>query len=308
MAVVVCRTILKNDSMKIENLMRPTTKDDWGIKELQNCILNIAKYIHDFCEENSIKYCIMGGTALGAVRHGGFIPWDDDIDIFMTPNEYTKFRNAFQEKGDKENFYLQELGESKGKVVYSKLRLNNSSFIEEAVAGYDIHHGVFVDIMIQHVFPDNWFAQKWMLLWQTYLELKSFANRTYKKRGLLFYYALKPLSWLPKRFLLNFALNQIWRYKDKTTDNFFHYYIGYPLKKSIYPRRLFSEYLLIAFETVKLRVPVGVKEYLIIMFGDYMKMPSIEQIRWAQHTHDWSPNKPFEKKGMGVYEAEKYLW
>ena len=62
----------------IKELMRPSVKDDWGIKELQNCILNIAKYIHDFCEENGIKYCIMGGTALGAVRHGGFIPWDDD--------------------------------------------------------------------------------------------------------------------------------------------------------------------------------------------------------------------------------------
>lgn len=294
--------------MRLEQLMRPEVNDDWGVKELQNCILNIAKYIHIFCEENGIKYCIMGGTALGAVRHGGFIPWDDDIDIFMTPNEYVKFRNAFEAKGDKVHYYLQELGESKGKVVYAKLRLNDSTFIEEAVEDYDIHHGVFVDIMIQHVFPDNWFSQKWMIFWQTYLEIKSFANKTYKKRGLLYYYALKPLSWLPKRFLLDFSLNQIWRYKDKNCENYFHYYIGYPLKKSIYPKSIFRKYELIDFETIKLRVPIGVKEYLEIMFGDYMKMPDIDRIRWTQHTNKWSPNQPFKKKGKGVYEAERYLW
>lgn len=292
----------------IKDLMRPSVKDDWGIKELQNCILNIAHYIHEFCEENDIEYCIMGGTALGAVRHGGFIPWDDDIDLFMTPNEYLKFRNAFNDRGDKENYYLQELGESNGKVVYAKLRLNNSTFIEDALADYDIHHGVFVDIMIQHVFPDNWIAQKWMIMWQTYLELKSFANRTYKKRGLLFYYCLKPLAWLPKRFLLEYALTQIWRYKDTESKSYFHYYIGYPLRKSIYPNEIFSEYKLVDFETIKLEVPKGIKNYLSIMFGDYMKLPNLDQIRWHQHAHNWSPDKPFEKKGKGSFSAEKYLW
>lgn len=292
----------------IKSLIRPSVKDEWGINELQNCILNIMNYIHEFCEDNNIQYCIMGGTALGAVRHGGFIPWDDDIDIFMTPNEYLKFRNAFNDRGDKENYYLQELGESNGKVVYAKLRLNNSTFIEDTVADYDMHHGVFVDIMIQHVFPDNWFAQKWMIMWQTYLELKSLANRTYKKRGLLFYYGLKPISWLPKRFLLDYALTQIWRYKDKITKNYFHYYIGHPLSISIYPREIFSKYNLINFETIKLRAPNGVKEYLTIMFNDYMKLPDLDQIRWHQHAHSWSPDKPFEKKGKGIFEAERYLW
>ena len=288
--------------------MRPSVKDDWGIKELQNCILNIAKYIHDFCEENRIHYCIMGGTALGAVRHGGFIPWDDDLDIFMTPTEYLKFRKAFLEKGDRENYYLQELGKSNDNIVFAKLRLNNSTFIEEAFADYDIHHGVYVDIMIQHVFPDNWFAQKWMIFWQAYLELKSFANKTYKKRGLIFYYGLKPLSWLPKRFLLKYALKQIWRYKSMMTKNYFHYYIGYPIKKSIYPTELFSEYKLVDFETIELRAPIGDKEYLEIMFGDYMKIPSIDKIKWSQHTQRWSPTEPFVKRGKGLYEDEKYLW
>ena len=294
--------------MKIENLMRPSAKDDWGIRELQNCILNIAKYIHVFCEENNIKYCIMGGTALGAVRHGGFIPWDDDLDIFMTPNEYVKFRKLFNEKGDKENFYFQELGGSKGKAVYAKLRLNNSTFYETAVRNYDIHHGVYVDIMIQHHFPSSKFAQYRIVACQSYLELKALANRDYYKRGSLFNMLIRPLRWLPKRFLLDYSLKQIWRYKDIKTDNFFHLYIGQPLKRSIYPSHIFESYELMDFETIQLRVPKGVEEYLTILFGNYMKMPDIESIRWHQHTNEWSPDIAFEKVGKGTFEYEKNLW
>lgn len=294
--------------MKLEQLMRPEVKDEWGIKELQNCILNIAKYIHDFCEENDIQYCIMGGTALGAVRHGGFIPWDDDLDIFMTPNEYIKFRGVFEKKGDKDNFYLQELGKSGEKVVYAKLRLNHTTFYEEATEEFDIHHGVYVDIMIQHLFPSRWISRRWIIFWQSYLEIKSLANRTYKKRGILFYYALRPMAWLPKRFLLNYALNQIWRYHNMQCDNYFHYYISLPLYRSIYPKSIFSDYKLINFENIKLMVPNGVHEYLSILFGDYMKIPDISRIKWSQHTDRWSPIEEFTKKGRGTFGAESYLW
>ena len=108
--------------------------------------------------------------------------------------------------------------------------------------------------------------------------------------------------------MLEFALSQIWKYKDSESNNYFHYYIGYPLKKSIYPKWIFSEYFLIDFETIQLKVPKGVREYLTIMFGDYMKLPNLDQIKWHQHSMKWSPNLSFEKKGKGTFEAERYLW
>ena len=85
----------------MKNLMRSYKEDKWGILELQNCILNIAEYIDTFCDKYGIDYCLMGGSALGAVRHKGFIPWDDDLDIFMRPKEYEKFRKEFLKNGVK---------------------------------------------------------------------------------------------------------------------------------------------------------------------------------------------------------------
>lgn len=63
-----------------------------GFMKLQNCILIMALYIHNFCQANAIEYCLMGGRALGAVRHQGFIPWDDDLDIFMLSENYERFQ------------------------------------------------------------------------------------------------------------------------------------------------------------------------------------------------------------------------
>ena len=67
-----------------------------NVKSVQKIILEVMKYIDSLCRSHGITYYIMGGTALGAVRHGGFIPWDDDLDIFMTPTEYEKFKKAFE--------------------------------------------------------------------------------------------------------------------------------------------------------------------------------------------------------------------
>ena len=78
-----------------------------SVRDVQDKILEVMKYIDAVCRKNGIVYYIMGGTALGAIRHGGFIPWDDDLDIFMTPEEYNKFKVAL-EKENNPKFVLQE--------------------------------------------------------------------------------------------------------------------------------------------------------------------------------------------------------
>lgn len=263
-------------------------EDKWGIIELQNCILNIAAYIDQLCSEYSIQYCLMGGSALGAVRHKGFIPWDDDLDIFMRPEEYEKFRSAFKQHGNHDKFYLQEFGQSNGKVVMSKLRLNGSHYVEKDLEKYDMHKGVFVDIFILHSCPDSIFGHLWQYFWSRYLVIKRLANRDYKRHGLLVNIMLKPLKWLPKRFLLDFSLKQIYSKSKEDTKYYCHYLGRAGYSKGLYKASQFRKMKYLPFEKINLKVPEKVEEYLTDRWGDYMKIPSIEQIKYYQHSSDWT--------------------
>lgn len=288
----------------MNKLMRTDTPDDWGIKELQNVILNIAYDIDRFCQKHNITYRLMGGSALGAKRHGGFIPWDDDLDVFMTPDEYEQFRDAFHKYGDKEKYYLQELGASKGKVITAKVRLNNSYFEEEILKDWHVHQGVYVDIFILHTCPDNMLQRYWQYFWAKYLIVKGLANKEYKRRGGAVYYMLQCMKILPKRFLLNFGLKQVYAFRHKKT-NFYCNYLGKALlKNGTYKYEHFSTIKRVPFEMIELNVAGGLEQFLSDRFGDYMKVPSMKRIKYEQHASKWA---------LGEYRYddksdEKYLF
>lgn len=271
----------------MNNLMRPETEDSYGLKELQNVILNIAQYIDELCNAHDINYRLMGGSALGAKRHGGFIPWDDDLDVFMTPAEYERFRNIFNEYGDKNKYTLQELGASNGRVITAKVRLNNSYYEEEIVRGWKIHHGVYVDIFILHICPDNWLSQRWQYLWAKYLIVKGLANKPYNRRGGVAGSLVKFARILPKRFLLDFGLKQVYNWRDQHTE-FFCNFLGKALfRNGKYRYSDFARTKRVKFETIELNVAEGLENFLSDRFGDYMKPPSAERIKYEQHASTW---------------------
>ena len=272
----------------MNNLMRKETPDEWGLKELQNVILNIAYDIDQFCQKHNITYRLMGGSALGAKRHGGFIPWDDDLDVFMTPDEYEQFRDAFNKDGDKEKYYLQELGASEGKVITAKVRLNNSYFEEDIIKDWHVHQGVYVDIFILHTCPNNKILRYWQYIWAKYVIVKGLANKEYKRRGGVVYYMLKCMKLLPKRFLLNFALNQVYAFRNQKTDYYCNYLGKALLKNGTYKHEHFATVKRVPFETIELNVAGGLEDFLIDRFGDYMKAPSPERIRYEQHASKWA--------------------
>ncbi len=270
--------------------MRKNTEDSYGLKNLQNVILNIAQYIDKLCCDYNINYRLMGGSALGAKRHGGFIPWDDDLDIFMTPSEYEKFRDVFNRYGDKQTFTIQEQGASNGRVITSKLRLNNSYYEEEILKGWKIHHGIYVDIFILHTCPNNKILQYWQYLWAKYLIVKGLANKPYNRRKGVASFIVKCTKILPKRFLLDFGLKQIYNWRDKQTDYFCNFLGKALFKNGKYRYDDFAESKRISFETIKLNVPKGLERFLSDRFGDYMRPPSVERIKYEQHASTWNLN------------------
>ncbi len=283
--------------------MREGLDTQYGFLELQDKILEIALYIDSVCKEHDINYCLMGGSALGAKRHGGFIPWDDDLDIFMTPDNYEKFKKVFLEHGDRETYYLQEWGLSDNMVTISKLRMNGTTYIEEALEDWDIHHGIYVDIFILHTCPNNKLQQLHQCLWAKYVVMKSLSNHGYNRRGGILGLVIKLMGKLPKKFLVKHGLKQVYRYRNKKTDYYCNFLGKAVFKNAIYRREWFEPTEYAPFETVQMRIPTNLHDFLTFRFGDYMKPPSPERIKWEQHAKSWDTGRDF-REVMGKPDME----
>lgn len=279
--------------------MRNNSEDKYGFLALQDKILEIMVYIDTLCRENDIDYCLMGGSALGAKRHGGFIPWDDDLDIFMTPDNYEKFRKVFTTIGNKEKFYLQEWGLTDGMVTISKLRMNGTTYFEESFKNWNIHQGIYVDIFILHNCPDNKIAQLWQCLWAKYVIMKGLAIRGYNRRGGFLGFALKVMRFMPDKLWIKYGLKQVYRYRYKDTAYYCNFMGKAVFKNAIYKREWFSPTVYTNFEKIELKVPENLHDFLTFRFGDYMTPPSPERIKWEQHAEMWNCEKDFSELSEG---------
>lgn len=264
---------------------------DWGLKPLHEKMLEMLKYLHQFCEQHKIEYCLAYGSALGAIRHQGFIPWDDDVDVYMTPKSYEKFRRVFTQNGDKEKYCLQEIDPIDGMLSLSKLRMNGTTFIEPLYKESGIHQGIYIDIFILHNAPNSKLKRRIMCLANQYLTIKGLSNRKYKKKA-VYRPILALLRLFPKDFLRKSALKAVYKYDNcncgTVFDNDLRIY-----KKSFYKKEWVFPAKISAFEDTKLFVPGNYSAYLKNSFGDYMVFPDFKTISNGQHASIWDVNKNY---------------
>lgn len=246
-------------------------------EHLQKVILVIAKDIDRLCRENDIEYYLLGGSCIGAIRHHGFIPWDDDLDIIMTRGNYNKFIEIARTKLDKNKYYLQE-GLKDWPLEFSKIRLKGTILHEpEDEYATDEMHGIYLDVFCMENVPDsNFLARLQYVLYKYYLcyqlGMRKYSHTTLKKKAMI------ALS-LPLRMkaIRKPVLDFIYRFNNKKTGRLGFYCGRTRFRNAITSRRIFGTPKYVPFEDTMLPVPEYYHEYLTQMFGDYMKLPPVEQ-------------------------------
>ena len=268
--------------------------DIQNVRDVQNKILETMKYIDELCRKNGIVYYIMGGTALGAIRHRGFIPWDDDLDIFMTPDQYEKFKACFESEKS-ELFVLQEWRTTPKYLEYAKIRMNGTTFIEENLKDRkDLHHGIYVDIMILHKVPESSFIQKLVYYESKFVTLYALSQRGWKPKTKSQAFVLSSLKLLPCKLMAKIAYRRIYKY-DRMTENYKYCYWITPAKfrNGLFDASFFEEPVDVPFEDTNLLGSKKIREYLEYRYGDYMKLPSKEAQKAAVHASVFDTKKDY---------------
>lgn len=251
------------------------------IEETREILLSLMDDIHAFCEKYGIKYYLAFGTLLGAVRHNGFIPWDDDIDIHMPRPDYDRFIELYSIEG--KNVLLDNRLNENYKYPYAKLYKKGTLIIERgANVGVDV--GIFVDI-----FPLD-------ALGNSEKEAKKLMRKIYP-------YVILNLSLLVDQwrdnisFVKNFAIwnlhnvalimgghkkllkkmNEIVRSYDYNESTYVGEFIDEVQYKRIIVKKLLETRVLHVFEDRQYYIPVGYDKILTDFYGDYMTPPPPEK-------------------------------
>lgn len=243
------------------------------IEHLQRIILGIAKDIDQLCREHGIEYYLFGGSALGAKRHQGFIPWDDDLDIVLLPEQYEKFIALCKEKLDKDKYVLQE-GLVDWPEHFSKIRLKGTHIKEFGEYYVDENtDGIFVDVFRVDYSPDARWKRRiqyfWGKLWLAYnMNLKGYKSDSTAKRML----SLVAKS-MKVPFVRKFVMGQYLKYNKKPTGWTSDVMGRTRFHNAFVPREVYGSPTYVKFEDTVLPAHEQLDKYLSITFGDYMKLP-----------------------------------
>jgi len=244
------------------------------LRAVQLIELELLCEVDRICRKRAITYRIVAGTLLGAVRHGGFIPWDDDADVAFLREEYEQFRAACETELDTSRFYFQDHRNTPGyRWGYGKLRRKGTEFIRHGQEHMPYEQGIFIDIFPYDHVPDNGLLRQ-IHCFRCFLYRKAFWSpvgvNTAKGFGRLAYTVLNRIP--ASRLYCSFE-RFVERSNRKASGWIRILTFPTPTKDHGYKRKWADETSEYVFEGVSLFGPKEYNEYMTFKFGDYMNPP-----------------------------------
>lgn len=253
------------------------------LRKLQMTEYDILVELDRICRKHDITYFLAGGTLIGAVRHDGFIPWDDDIDVSMTRDNYDKFIEVCSKELDSSKYYLESLEtDDDCGMLYAKIRRKGSQYLEFTSERDFDKTGIWIDIFpIDKIKGDSfWYQLKFkyiycmkMILLKKYGHLSAMEDK--KKNFIIKIIGLLSIFYNKER--LKRRLVKFMTKDNKKNTKKLVSYAGVYVGKEIFDSDCLDDVVEHKFEKGKFYIPKNYDKYLTHYYGDYMKLPPKEK-------------------------------
>lgn len=259
---------------------------DRNIDKLQQVDLEIVKEVVSICQGNNLRYYIIGGTLLGAIRHQGFIPWDDDIDLGMPREDYEKFIEIATSKLSPDLHIVNYKSDPLYQYYITRVSNKNTKVVEKRIGNDSKYTNASIDIFPLDGTPNNRIKRK--LYYLKIMALRALMSLSYKdsidqerKRGMLERLFISIMVKIPTEKLFNPTKIKNWidremRKHSVEKSDIIGCLMGAYRTREMVPKRVYGKGAFYDFEDIKLKGPEHAHEFLKMIYGDYMKLPSTE--------------------------------
>ena len=262
-------------------MLKSKRYDEETLKHLQQVEFKILKYFIEICEEHDLTYFLYAGTLLGAIRHQGFIPWDDDIDVIMFRQDFEKLNEILEKDIDEKYRFFNVLNEETYHYTWGRLTLKNTLFKEWWGDQVDYTPNIFIDIFILDNVPRNKF-KKFFHKWTSFSlnMLTSYAILKYKNDSKIkeiiqhtIYYILKVLP-ISSNTLKKKCVDSFSKYQHEDCDEV----CDFP-SENMMQMSFKTDWIPLKrakFEDIEANIPNNYDKILRMDFNEYMELPPEE--------------------------------
>jgi lipopolysaccharide cholinephosphotransferase len=247
------------------------------LRKWQLKLLEILVYFRDFCEAHNLRFFLAAGTCIGAVRHHGFIPWDDDLDVQMPRRDYEKIMELWPKEADLTRFVCQKTDKNVCiKFPMGVARSMDTTCIFDHSVDMDICQGLKIDIEFLDGYPSGkmqGFIYTSFAKLLALLRAERVPNRKSKFLKVLSTITLGIFPTHSIRWRISNVLEKYLMKFDFDGDYEYVRYLATPVRK----KASYKEALYVDFEGYKMPIPIGYDEYLRDQYGDYMQLPPVDK-------------------------------